>query len=73
MMSKVFVTPRMHYAHHSIVREEHNSNYGVVFSWWDHLFCTVNRKIPEEIGLSYTKDHTFLDFLVMPLKRFSGK
>ena len=73
LMSKVFITPRMHYAHHSTVRSEHNSNYGVVFSWWDHIFGTVNRKIPEEIGLSYTKKYMFEDFLFMPVKKFSKK
>ncbi len=35
--NRVFVTPRMHGIHHSAVREETNSNYSVVFRWWDVL------------------------------------
>src|SRR5262249_48606725 len=31
------VTPRMHGIHHSQVRAETNSNYGVVFCWWDRI------------------------------------
>ncbi|MEO6966950.1 MAG: sterol desaturase family protein [Rhodanobacteraceae bacterium] len=34
----VFVTPDMHRIHHSIVRIEHDSNYGFHVSWWDRLF-----------------------------------
>jgi len=36
-LNKVFVTPRMHGVHHSAVRAETDSNYSVVFSWWDRL------------------------------------
>ncbi|MFA9459534.1 sterol desaturase family protein [Thiohalorhabdus sp. Cl-TMA] len=32
------VTPDMHRVHHSVVRAEADSNYGVVFPWWDYLF-----------------------------------
>lgn len=37
-----FVTPHMHWVHHSQVREETDSNYSSIFSWWDRLgwsFC----------------------------------
>jgi sterol desaturase/sphingolipid hydroxylase (fatty acid hydroxylase superfamily) len=34
------VTPDMHRVHHSVRREETNSNYGFNLSWWDHLFGT---------------------------------
>src|SRR4051812_42232715 len=34
LLNKLFVTPRMHGIHHSQVRSENNSNFGVVFSWW---------------------------------------
>ncbi len=36
----VIVTPDMHRAHHSILREEHDSNYGFNLSIWDRLFGT---------------------------------
>jgi sterol desaturase/sphingolipid hydroxylase (fatty acid hydroxylase superfamily) len=33
----VFVTPRMHGLHHSVLKDETNSNYSVVFSFWDRI------------------------------------
>lgn len=36
----VIVTPDMHRAHHSVLREEHDSNYGFNLSIWDRLFGT---------------------------------
>ena len=44
MFDKVFrtllVTPDMHRIHHSARVMETDSNYGVIFSWWDRLFDT---------------------------------
>ena len=34
------VTPDMHRVHHSVLRREHNSNYGFNLSLWDRLFRT---------------------------------
>ena len=36
----VIVTPDMHRVHHSVLRREHNSNYGFNLSLWDRLFRT---------------------------------
>ncbi|MEQ6917732.1 sterol desaturase family protein [Halomonas aquatica] len=36
----VVVTPDMHRVHHSIVREETDSNFGFNLPWWDRLFGT---------------------------------
>lgn len=36
----VVVTPDMHRIHHSIIREETNSNFGFNLPWWDRLFGT---------------------------------
>lgn len=36
----VLVTPDMHRVHHSIHRDEHDSNYGFCLSLWDRLFRT---------------------------------
>ncbi len=47
-MNLAFVTPRMHGIHHSQAREETNSNFGVVFSWWDRLHRTLGLDIPQE-------------------------
>lgn len=34
------VTPDMHRVHHSVYRDERDSNYGFNFPWWDRLFGT---------------------------------
>ncbi len=34
------VTPDMHRVHHSVIREETDSNYGFNLPWWDRLFGT---------------------------------
>jgi sterol desaturase/sphingolipid hydroxylase (fatty acid hydroxylase superfamily) len=34
------VTPDMHAIHHSIRMDEGNSNFAMVFPWWDHIFRT---------------------------------
>lgn len=34
------VTPDMHRVHHSVIRDETNSNYGFHLPWWDYLFRT---------------------------------
>jgi sterol desaturase/sphingolipid hydroxylase (fatty acid hydroxylase superfamily) len=41
MKLRLFIsTPDFHRIHHSIDRAETDSNYGVIFSCWDHLFRT---------------------------------
>jgi len=39
-LRRVLVTPDMHRVHHSIHRNEHDSNYGFALSIWDRLFGT---------------------------------
>ncbi len=36
----IVVTPEMHRVHHSIRREETNSNFGFNLPWWDYLLKT---------------------------------
>jgi sterol desaturase/sphingolipid hydroxylase (fatty acid hydroxylase superfamily) len=38
------VTPDMHRLHHSIEREETNSNFGFNLPWWDYLFRTYRNR-----------------------------
>jgi sterol desaturase/sphingolipid hydroxylase (fatty acid hydroxylase superfamily) len=40
MLRLVLVTPDMHRVHHSVRREEHDSNYGFALSLWDRIFRT---------------------------------
>lgn len=74
------VTPDMHRVHHSVYRDETNSNYGFNIPWWDRLFGSYvaqprdgheNMKIglneyPKGQGASSAKD-----LLLMPFKALS--
>ena len=46
-LNLVVVTPRMHGIHHSEVRRENNSNFSVVFPWWDRLHRTLRLNVPQ--------------------------
>jgi sterol desaturase/sphingolipid hydroxylase (fatty acid hydroxylase superfamily) len=41
------VTPRMHGIHHSDYRDETNSNWSSLFSWWDYVHGTFRYDIPQ--------------------------
>jgi sterol desaturase/sphingolipid hydroxylase (fatty acid hydroxylase superfamily) len=55
------VTPDMHRVHHSVLRQETDSNFGFNLPWWDRLFGTY-RAAPEAghagmtIGLPIFRD-----------------
>ncbi len=42
MLNKLIVTPRMHGIHHSVIRAETDSNFSVIFSFWDRIHKTIN-------------------------------
>lgn len=39
-LSRALVSPRLHGIHHSQEKPETNSNYAVIFNWWDRLHGT---------------------------------
>lgn len=43
MLRKLIVTPDMHRVHHSVHRDEHDSNYGFCLSIWDRVFGTYTQ------------------------------
>jgi sterol desaturase/sphingolipid hydroxylase (fatty acid hydroxylase superfamily) len=48
LLSWVLVTPRMHGIHHSIVREETDSNWSSGLSFWDRLHGTLRLNVPQD-------------------------
>jgi sterol desaturase/sphingolipid hydroxylase (fatty acid hydroxylase superfamily) len=74
-LNRVLVTPRMHGIHHSQVADETNSNYSVVFSWWDRLHRTFGVDVPQErlvIGVpaySAPEDNALPNVLLQPFRR----
>lgn len=67
------MTPRTHGIHHSIVRRETDSNYGVVLMVWDRLHGTIRLNVPQQaltIGLPAYRDpadQAVLPLLALPL------
>ena len=60
LISQVFITPSLHRTHHSTLRSEHDSNYGIVFSLWDRIFGTRKELVPEHIGLDLIEADNFI-------------
>lgn len=60
MISQVFITPSIHRPHHSTLRSEHDSNYGIVLAIWDRLFDTRQEVVPENIGLDLIEAENFI-------------
>jgi sterol desaturase/sphingolipid hydroxylase (fatty acid hydroxylase superfamily) len=73
-LNRALVTPRMHGIHHSDIREENHSNFGVVFAWWDRLHGTLRLNVPQAqvtIGIpAYSRpgDNLVLRCFLMPFR-----
>lgn len=71
-LNRVLVTPRMHGVHHSVIGQETNSNYSVIFSWWDRLHGSLRLNVRQtELiigvpGYLLPKDNNFLSLLKFP-------
>jgi sterol desaturase/sphingolipid hydroxylase (fatty acid hydroxylase superfamily) len=71
VLQKAIVTPDMHRLHHSVAAEEANSNFGFLFSFWDHLFAT-RRQIPRaahdgvQFGLKEFRNPSFALMMMLP-------
>ncbi len=74
-LNMIIVTPRMHGIHHSAVREETDSNFSVVFRWWDWVHGTLRINIRQAevvIGVPaylQPEDNWILGLLVLPFRK----
>lgn len=59
-LSRYIITPYLHRVHHSTLRSEHDSNYGIVLAFWDQLFGTRKEIVPEKIGLDIIMAENFV-------------
>lgn len=48
IINKIIVTPRMHGIHHSMIKAETDSNYSIIFSFWDRIHKTVRLNIHQD-------------------------
>jgi sterol desaturase/sphingolipid hydroxylase (fatty acid hydroxylase superfamily) len=74
LLAFFIVTPRMHAVHHSQFHRETDSNYSVIFSFWDRLHRTFRRGTADDIkigvpGYSLDSDNTFSALLFAPFLR----
>ncbi|MEX0585258.1 MAG: sterol desaturase family protein [Pirellulales bacterium] len=77
VLRRVLVTPDMHRVHHSVRREETDSNFGFNLPWWDFLFRTY-RDQPADghkgmtIGLVHLRNEQQVDrlpgMMALPLR-----
>jgi sterol desaturase/sphingolipid hydroxylase (fatty acid hydroxylase superfamily) len=81
IVSYLIVTPNFHRIHHSLDMKEGNSNFGIVFPFWDKLFGTYVSKtytqmktIKFGINLNETPDANSLkEYLINPFIRLQEK
>lgn len=75
ILNQVIVTPRMHGIHHFGVQNATNSNYSVIFRWWDALHRTLRLNVLHErivIGIPGYRDpsdNRLWDLLSQPFCR----
>lgn len=48
ILNGLIVTPRMHGIHHSVLKKETDSNYAVIFSFWDRIHKTVRLNVHQD-------------------------
>jgi len=68
-LSKIIVTPSIHWVHHHAIRKDTDSNYGTIFSFWDRMFSTkslTERFKTMEVGVEGAKDMNFPSLLIKP-------
>lgn len=71
-MSYIFVTPKFHQVHHSVIHTQTDSNYGFFFSFWDRLFHTYtpHNFFVKKLGLDYVKkDLSFWQLFALNIKK----
>ena len=47
-LNKMIVTPRMHGIHHSMKKRETDSNFSIIFSFWDRLHNTIKLNVIQD-------------------------
>ncbi len=71
-LSKIVITPSIHWVHHHVVREDTDSNYGTILSCWDRFFGTrsATQRAPDmPLGIAGEADKSFARLLLQPVKR----
>ena len=64
-LNKLIVTPRMHGIHHSIIKEETDSNYSVIFSFWDRMHNTARLNVNQDLVITGVPSYSNHDELTI--------
>ncbi len=70
-LSRVAITPSIHWVHHHARRRDTDSNYGTLFSFWDPVFGTrsATARAPDmAIGVEGTPERPLLELLARPFQ-----
>ena len=77
ILSSILVTPHFHKVHHHYVQPHTDSNYGNIFSIWDHLFRTVTHveKMDDlvygiDTHMKLEEHSSFTNLLMIPLQPY---
>ena len=72
-LGHVFVSPVFHRKHHSTDERQYNSNYSMLFTFWDDLFGTADRTSPAPTTYGLVDGHmneTFYGQVIYPFVLF---
>ena len=75
VLSRIIVTPSIHWVHHHAIRKDTDSNYGTIFSFWDRVFSSrsaTKRYATMKIGVETMRDLSLLRLLVSPFRLQTG-
>jgi len=76
-LNLVFVSPNFHRIHHSLDFNQSNSNYGLIFTFWDRIFRTYTKVTQKKLVLmplgitkeQSPKSESFPQYLINPFKK----
>jgi len=74
-LNKLIVTPRMHGIHHSMIKTETDSNYSIIFSFWDKIHKTAillihqNEIVTGVPSYAHEKELTIVNLLKLPFTK----
>ncbi len=72
LLSRLIVTPSIHWVHHHAVKADTDSNYATIFSLWDPLFRSrsLTMRAPDmKIGVEGVEDKGFFRLMLMPFRK----
>ena len=71
-LSRLIVTPSIHWVHHHARKADTDSNYAAVLSLWDPLFGSkspTKRQMDMKIGVEGVEDKGFLGLILLPFMK----